>query len=158
MKQATLAAQTAFDETAAAQASQSQLPPPGFGGFSGYVPAHQKGFTGQHAVGGAPPGSSPGLIHGAGQDGQFGRSTLEEPSLRDLLTEMKALRVEGTAFRTSVESKIDDLQMQYTTLHKELQSLKEEVVTKQVFSKLESRVASLEAGGLACGQIKWIQE
>ena len=32
------------------------------------------------------------------------------------------------------------------------------MVTKQVFVKLESRVASLEAGGLASAQVSWLQE
>ena len=78
--------------------------------------------------------------------------------MKDILLEMRTLRIENTAFRTSVESKFESLQAEYTALRKELQDLKEDMVTKQAFVKLESRVASLEAGGLASAQVSWLQD
>ena len=57
-----------------------------------------------------------------------------------------------------MDGKFDSIQVQFSNFRAELQNLKAEMVTKEIFSSLEGRVVELEnlaasGGGLQSGQI-----
>ena len=85
----------------------------------------------------------------------------EEPTLKDLMREMRKMsvgleqRIESV--QTNFGQRFDSIGKQFADFKHDLQTLKAEMVTKDVFAGLEERVATLEAGGVAKTEISWMQ-
>jgi hypothetical protein len=73
----------------------------------------------------------------------------EEPTMKQMFAQM--LKME-----TNLSTKIDNVQMQFETLKNEIQTVKQEMVTKTIFQSLEDRVRALEQGGVNNSQMNWM--
>jgi len=112
----------------------------------------------------SPPGLPAASVgskgFGPGLDGsQFGKGkatgpgdkSQEEPTMHDLLSEMRGMRL-------SLDTKFTGLSTQLQDLKQEIAEMKSDMVTKEVFQNLEERVATLEVGGLANPDFAWLQQ
>ena len=103
--------------------------------FAGSLPAQADG-TGTHAN---PP---PGV----------------EPKLSELMAEMQKMNLNLGQKIDRVQEHFENIQKQFEDLKKAVQDLKEDMVTKDLFQKLEKRVALLEKGGLPDKQMSWMNQ
>ena len=85
----------------------------------------------------------------------------EEPSMKDLMTEMKrmsaSLEHRIDSVQTNFGQRFDSIGKKFEDFKHELQTLKADMVTKPMFADLESRVAKLEEGGVAQTEVSWMQ-
>ena len=119
------------------------------------APKDPGGFRYPFPAGGLPEVAPfPNLTGGPGPE--IVESDGEEPSMRDLMKMMKKMDV-----------KVDSINHRFTVLYNEIQAMKAEMVTKDVFSSLEVRVKKLESdmsgissgvGSGSSGQVSFLQE
>ena len=131
-------------EVTYAEEDAGQLPPdiPVMGNF-GFIAASS--FNPPSVAGSRPsefPETVPATIQNADD---------EEPTMRDL---MKALN----RMESSLGRRIDVLSDSLVSLRAGLVQMKEDMVTKTVFAKLEERVAALEKTGVQNIQNVWLQQ
>ena len=75
----------------------------------------------------------------------------EEPSMKDLMREMRSMHIDLGGQFVSLQNKFADLRVEVT-------NLKKEMVTKEIFSSLESRVAVLEVGGVGNAEVTFLKK
>ena len=97
---------------------------------------------------------------GGSEDGK--ESGDEEPSMKDLMKQMKKMSSNlGGRFELLSENlggRFDLLQKQLSDFRAELQNLKNDMVTNQVFASLEERVAALEIGGIGNSEVTFLKK
>ena len=71
---------------------------------------------------------------------------------------MKQMFAQMLRMESNLSTKIDYVQVQFETLKNEIQTVKQEMVTKTIFQSLEDRIHALEHGGVNNSQMNWMHQ
>ena len=82
----------------------------------------------------------------------------EEPSLRDLMLQMSKMNTKLDDNFSKIDIRLDGMREDLSKFRNDLQVLKEDVVTKEIFATLEQRETKLETVGCASAEVSWLKD